>query len=466
MTKTHEWELSRKQADFVTAQQRYLCYSGCFRGGKSIALCRKLIMRASNPRATEGLCRKTFKSLRGSTLDLLLHGTGDLPPMLPSGSYHYDQSKFLITLNGGGRIILFGLDDPESIKGYTFTGCAIDEATDLSEHDWRIVDSRVSTHIEGLGRQTYAACNPDTPEHFLCKMFELANWHPSMGAKIRKLEDGTEYWAQLTAAFENPFLHADVLRDLKRLTGTARKRYFEGLWVGQDGLVYEDWDRERHRKSVETTWTRSIVSVDDGSRDPLVALLLHKHKGGIHVAAEFYKSDLRTNQKCEAVAKLAANVDAVIYDDSARQLGLDLRDFGLPARKADKGRITEGIARVQQVLADGTLTVDPSCVNLIREIESYEWKAGKDEPQEGNDHALDALRYGVCQLAGTSKFVGGWFAMDGSGTEEASGETSKDRQAEANEKARQLQAALSEHYAKAQADPLKYFNAAPKRRAF
>lgn len=454
MTAPFEWELSQKQSDFFFAKQRYLCYSGCFRGGKSIALCRKLIARASHPKATEGLCRKTFKSLRGSTLDLLLHGTGDLPAMLPSGSYHYDQSKFTIQLQGGGRIILFGLDDPEAIKGYTFTGCAIDEATDLTEHDWRIVDSRVSTHIDAIGRQTYAACNPDTPEHWLCKLFELGNWHPSMGARLRRLDDGTEFWGQLTAAYENPFLHADVLRDLQRLTGTARKRYYEGLWVGQEGLVYEDWDRTRHVRPVDTTWTRSIVSVDDGSRDPLVALLICKHKGGIHVAREFVKPNLKTNQKCAEIERLASDADSIIYDDSARQLGLDLRDFGLPARKADKGRITDGIARVQQVLADGSLTVDPSCANLIREVESYEWRPGKDEPAEGNDHCLDALRYGVCHLAGGSKFVGGWVTLGNSvdGKKEESDDESKET--------------IGDYYRRIQADPFRYFQSSAQRRLF
>ncbi|MBX3376056.1 MAG: phage terminase large subunit [Phycisphaeraceae bacterium] len=441
----YEWELSRKQADFVKAPHRYLCYSGSFRGGKSIALCRKLIMRASNPKATEGLCRKTFKSLRGSTLDLLLHGTGDLPPMLPPGSYDYNQSEFRIQLKGGGRILVFGLDDPDAIRGYTFTGLAVDEATDLTEHDWTIADSRVSTRIEGLGLQTYLACNPATPEHWICKLFELGQWTPKLGAKLRKLPDGAEYWGQLTAAHENPFLHADVLRDLSRLTGTSRKRYYEGLWVGQEGLVYEDWSPSKHIRKLSAGWTRSIVSVDDGSRDPLVALLLRKHPSGIHVEQELYKANLRTNQKCEAIGKIAKSAESIIYDDSARQLGVDLRDFGLPARKANKGRITDGIARVQQVIADGSLTVDPSCINLIREIQSYEWKPGKDEPVEGNDHALDALRYGVSYLAGGSKFVEGWISSN------------DPKPPEEKEESPQLPKEVEEHYKRIQADPFRYF---------
>jgi phage terminase large subunit len=39
------------------------------------------------------------------------------------------------------------------------------------------------------------------------------------------------------------------------------------------------------------------------------------------------------------------------------------------------------------------LTVDPSCVNVINEFESYTWKPEKDEPVKENDHAMDAVRY-------------------------------------------------------------------------
>jgi PBSX family phage terminase large subunit len=403
-------DVSPKQRAYIEARHRYLCYSGCFRGGKSIALCHKLLMRASNPKATEGLCRKTFKSLRGSTLDLLLHGTGDVPAILPPGSYEYKQDRFTIYLKKGGRIIVFGLDDPTNIQGYTFTGCAIDEATQLDENDWRTVDSRVSTSIEGLGRQTYAACNPGPPDHFLCKMFGFAGMHPRDGARVLRAEDGTEFWGQLTAAYENPFLAPDVLRDLARMTGTSRKRYYEGLWVGSEGLVYDDWDQNRHVRTIDKEWPRVVVSADDGTRDPFVALRLCIDDGHVHVEREFYKSGVLVTRKVNVVQEFAQGAEAVVYDSAALHLGEELRNVGLPVRPSKKKK-DEGITKVQQRLADGTLSVDPSCVNLIREIQSYEWKPGTETPQDGNDHCLDALRYGIMQI--DSRTVNGVWAAGG-----------------------------------------------------
>jgi phage terminase large subunit len=72
--------------------------------------------------------------------------------------------------------------------------------------------------------------------------------------------------------------------------------------------------------------------------------------------------------------------------------------------------VLDGIAAVQErlkVQADGLprLTVDPSCLNTINEFESYVWKPERDEPVKENDHALDALRYGVIALVhGANRF--------------------------------------------------------------
>lgn len=68
---------------------------------------------------------------------------------------------------------------------------------------------------------------------------------------------------------------------------------------------------------------------------------------------------------------------------------------------AANNKVSGGIEAVRRRLiarADGTpgLLIDARCINLLREIEAYEWEdgsAGKSIPIKVNDHALDALRY-------------------------------------------------------------------------
>jgi len=54
-----------------------------------------------------------------------------------------------------------------------------------------------------------------------------------------------------------------------------------------------------------------------------------------------------------------------------------------------------GIRAVQDRLVSGRLIVSPVCENLIRGLQSYRWKPGKDEPINIADDEVDALRYGV-----------------------------------------------------------------------
>lgn len=70
--------------------------------------------------------------------------------------------------------------------------------------------------------------------------------------------------------------------------------------------------------------------------------------------------------------------------------------------------ISEGIRRVRRQLAqrDGQdrprLVISDRCVNVIRELETYQYRAGasgpSEEPEDKNNHAMDALRYLAMQM--------------------------------------------------------------------
>lgn len=76
-------------------------------------------------------------------------------------------------------------------------------------------------------------------------------------------------------------------------------------------------------------------------------------------------------------------------------------------------RISEGIRRVKIKLARESsapdapprLLISDRCVNVIRELETYSYRAGpegpSEEPEDRNNHALDALRYLTAQLTTT-----------------------------------------------------------------
>lgn len=71
--------------------------------------------------------------------------------------------------------------------------------------------------------------------------------------------------------------------------------------------------------------------------------------------------------------------------------------------KTVPGKNTNGLSRTNLARGECSLYVFSSCVNLIREFETYRWKEKSvtqaqdlnepDVPEKANDHAMDALRY-------------------------------------------------------------------------
>lgn len=408
MTQTTEVNISAlpKQLSFLQAEAREVLYSGAFGAGKSRALCIKLLCRAAVPGAREGLCRKHLVTLKATTLRTLLESDGDLPPVLPKGSYSWNKTDKIIRVHGGGEIVYFGLDDEAKIGSYNLSGCAVDEAVELTEMDWTQLRGRIRVNIAGVPNQIYGACNPGPPSHFLAKRFGLTNgWKPSDNC-----------FAVHTKSSDNTFLPQDYLNDLATFTGLTKKRYVDGLWVGSDGLVYDRWDRSVFVKERKGPWDRIIVGQDEGYTHPAVMLVVGvDNDGRAHVIEEFYKSQ----QLESAVVKAALDIckrhdpEVFIIDPAAAKLIAAMREAGIFVKTANND-VFGGIQNVQQrlvVAGDGLprLTVDPMCQNTIQEFETYEWQDQKstgglkDKPKKEKDDAMDALRYALMHIDAGSR---------------------------------------------------------------
>lgn len=385
-----------KQLAFLRAQDPNVLYSGSVRAGKTYALCTKAMLRASLFGSREAIVRKHRVTLRATTLVTLLDGDGLNPPVLPRGTYEHNKTDGTIKLRGGGEIVYFGLDDPAKVGSRSLTGCGVDEAAELTEQDWDMIQTRVSVDVPGLARQVYGACNPGPPLHFLARRFGLAAGFQPMPGHV----------AYRTRSSDNWFLPADYMARINALTGVAHRRLVLGEWVGSEGLVYDNWSRDVHVRQREGPWADVRIAADYGFSNPFAAVLLCLDGDGrVHVARMSYGSGLRVSQmveRCRAMAE-GYDCDRAVVDPSASELRAALREAGF-ATGPGENDVAAGIAVVRErlgVAGDGLprLTVDPSCEDLIREFETYEYERDasgtqRDRPKKENDHALDALRYG------------------------------------------------------------------------
>ena len=400
MATTIRHRLLPKQHDFVSSDSREVLYSGAYAAGKTRALCYRLVSRAQVPGSREGICRKHLVTLKASTLRTLLEPDGNTPPVLPDGTYTHNKSEKVIRIHGGGEIVYFGLDDPQKIGSYNLTGCAVDEAVELTRLDWQMLIGRIRLDV-GVPNSLYAVCNPGPPSHWLAERFGLALGHePQSGCEVIH-----------TKTTDNLFLPEDYIESLSTLGGVAYRRFVLGEWCASDGLVFDRWDRQTHLAERDGAVGNYIVGVDVGYRNPTVLLLVGRDNDDrLHVEREWY----RTQQlESDAIAKCIEwqkrfGPEVFVVDPSAAGFIEALRDSGLHVQPANNA-VFDGIQSVQgrlQEREDGpSLTVDPRCENTIREFESYEWLSRQDgltdKPRKENDHAMDALRYAVVHLDGT-----------------------------------------------------------------
>lgn len=403
-------ELLEYQYEYQLSDDAWLLGDGGRGSGKTFTLCCKLASRAMHKGAREGLFRQKLIDLKATTLKTLLEGDGNNPPVLMPGSYTHLPAKKTIQIHNGGEIVYNGMDQGDSGReagstgrgsSLNLTGAAFDEWVEMQENTVLQVAMGVRVNVPGLPLQRYGVCNPSTPTHPLAVRFGIidpATRHP----KSRRI---------VMPALENFFNPPEFRDELRSLTGVAKMRYCDGLWVGADGLVYDRFLRTIHVVDWEKPAQfekRQLLGVDDGYTDPFVVLDIGCGNDGRRwLRDEVYESKLTQPEKIERVKALWRGEGPVVVDNAAPDLIESMRREGINAIPCDKGQgsINYGINIVQSQLAalheDGTplLTISPNCVNTIREFESYEWKPGiggvKDQPRDQHNHAMDALRYAV-----------------------------------------------------------------------
>jgi len=363
--------------------------------GKTFAVCAKINNLAwTYPGVRILMVRKTLESLKSGALATFIRHIKPQTALIHTfGGNKFFPAEFRYP--NGSVILVSGMDKADKVLSAEFDVIFCNEATELSEADWETLKSRLRN-----GRMPYqqiiADCNPSGPRHWL-------NERCNRGQTRRIItthKDNPAYWRNGD--------WTDVGRQyvqgtLASLTGIQRKRLFEGVWAAAEGLVYPEFDPEKHELSVHdddlSSW-RVVLGVDVGSRNPTAILTVHiAGDERIHVSHEVYRRNMTATEIVDAIVGRcnATGAEAVYIDPSAKGYIDDLTARGYPAKPAIND-VLVGIQRVHGAFQTG-LTIDPRCTELIGELGMYAYPANSrietDKPEKEFDHALDALRY-VC----------------------------------------------------------------------
>ena len=270
------------------------------------------------------------------------------------------------------------------IRGMTAFGAYINEASLANETVFKEIISRCS----GNGARIVFDTNPDNPEHWLKKEY-IDN----------KSENIISYHFELD---DNTFLSERYIKNIKESTpsGMFYDRDIKGLWVTGEGVVYSDFDGNKHFISdiSEIEFETYIAGVDWG----------YSHFGSIVVfgidklnnwylleehAKQFKEIDYWADVALDIKARYG-NIN--FYCDSARPEHVErFRRERIRAINADKS-VLSGIEEVARLIKLGRFFVVSDKVKVFKkEIYNYVWDEKTGNPVKENDDVMDSMRYAI-----------------------------------------------------------------------
>ena len=271
------------------------------------------------------------------------------------------------------------------IRGMTAFGAYINEASLANQEVFDEIKARCS----GRNARIIADTNPDHPEHWLLKDYINSSASGIMSNHFR-LDDNT-------------VLDARYVKQIKETTpsGMFYDRGVEGLWVSGEGVVYPDFDREKHSITAEQVrqlrFDRVFAGVDWGW-EHWGAIVVIGVTGKRYYIIEEHAAQHRFIDDWILTARdnIARHGDISFYCDPARTEHVAaFQKAGIRAYLANN-RVLSGIEAVATLMKNDLFRiVYDECPRFRDEIYKYIWKKNSGEPLKENDDVLCAIRYGI-----------------------------------------------------------------------
>ena len=251
-------------------------------------------------------------------------------------------------------------------------------------------------------------CNPEGPNHWFkvewidkCKEKNILHLHFTM-------EDNPSLDEETRERYRNTFV------------GVFFQRFILGLWVLAEGVIYPNFDKDKHcikESELPERFDYFYITSDYGITNPQVFLLCGikyiNNKPHLYVLDEYYNKGTKKNKRGqeEKITKTdelflkdylimtdGLDIRRTIIDPSATSLINLFKQNNIKVKEADNA-VIDGINVVLNWLDEVRIhIVAERCPNLLKEFASYIWdmkaqERGEDKPIKQNDHAMDALRY-------------------------------------------------------------------------
>lgn len=428
-----EYAPHRRQSEFHDDPRPYRWFCAGYGAGKSKALVVEALVNATvhHPGYAGIVAAPTYKLLFQAWFQAWRE-------FVPRSCWELKRDPLfgphLLVANASGKpstIWLRSTSNPWSNEGINAAWLVFDEAPRERNRDaFGVLQGRLRAGYPGRQRTIAIAGPPQTRRHWTALEWgtgpdasrggTISHWHSRTHAVVRcRTED-------------NPHLPPTYVRDLRERPGATR------AWVAQwmhasfgavEGQVYDAWDRDVHvvpaRNLVGRHWRKVRVGCDWGWTKPGTMMVVAE--GGDHGDLFVLFEEVHTHKQVADVPDGWIPIAQRLCDGWRPDLFLG--DPSAPGNVAAVGKgvrgraravggnndLGEGIRRVAARLEGAVarardprsrapaLYVSDACPHAIEEFESWARMKERDgsfseQPEDGNDHALDGIRYAVMSL--------------------------------------------------------------------
>ncbi len=387
-----QFKFHKYQEKALNSNKRFIaCLSG-IQSGKTFTGCMwliKEILKGWNEGKDYSylIAAPTYKILQQSTIRKWLE-------LAPAWLGEYKEQKSVFELKNKGIIYIRSTEDPYGLEGMTLKAAWLDEAGQMPDEVWRVVQGRLAIlsgrciitttpYIFNWVYKDILQCK-DTDKDLEVIQWESKDspWFPKAEyERQRKLAEGDP---NLMAAFE--------------------KRY-RGMFRSMTGLVFPLWHNKYVQPEVDyrnTTFKEFVGGIDWGFTNPAAIEIIgiKDEKPKFVVVDEWYQQGRVIEEIAAACVQMMQkwNVRLFYADPSRPDYIQELNNRRIPVMIGDND-IQKGVASIQRKIKVEDFGITVKCPNLLEEMKAYHYPEteldGKEEPIAQFNHAIDACRYAI-----------------------------------------------------------------------
>jgi len=284
----------------------------------------------------------------------------------------WNKTNYTYTFETGSKIEFFSADQPSKTRGPRRERLFINEANNIPYEAFDQLEVRTKDFI-------YLDWNPTTEFWFYD---QVANRN-DVDHLIITYKD-------------NEALDVEIVKSIEQRKDNKQwwTVYGEGNLGEVETRIFTGWqiiDEIPHEARLER------YGLDFGyTNDPTAVVAIYKYNGGYIIDQITYQKGLSNKLIADILNALPK---ALVVADSAEPKSIDeLKSYGLNVVPANKGQgsVLQGIGFVQEQ----KISVTKQSIDLIKEYRNYIWITDRDgriinQPVDFNNHAMDALRYGL-----------------------------------------------------------------------